>query len=35
MIGGFIERYNRGWLIERHGHKTSIEVREQLTRMAA
>ncbi len=35
VIGGFIERYNRGWLIERHGHKTPAEVREQLTRMAA
>jgi transposase InsO family protein len=35
VIGAFIERYNRGWLIERHGHKTPAEVREQLTRMAA
>ena len=34
-IGAFIERYNRGWLIERHGHKTPAEVRQQLTRMAA
>jgi transposase InsO family protein len=35
VIGEFIERYNRGWLIERHGHKTPAEVRQQLTRMAA
>jgi len=35
VIGAFIERYNRGWLIERHGHKTPAEVRKQLTRMAA
>jgi hypothetical protein len=35
VIGEFIERYNRGWLVERHGHKTPAEIREQLTRMAA
>jgi putative transposase len=35
VIGEFIERYNRGWLIERHGYKTPAEVRQQLTRMAA
>jgi len=35
VIGAFIERYNHGWLIERHGHKTPAEVRQQLTRMAA
>ena len=34
-IGEFIERYNCGWLIERHGHKTPAEVRQQLTSMAA
>ena len=35
VIGEFIERYNRGWLIERHGYKTPAEVRQQLTRTAA
>jgi putative transposase len=34
-IGEFIERYNRGWLLERHGYRTPAQVREQLTRMAA
>ncbi len=35
MIGAFIERYNRGWLFERHGHKIPAEVCQALTRMAA
>jgi putative transposase len=34
-IGEFIERYNRGWLLERFGHRTPAEVRQELTRMAA
>ncbi len=34
-IGAFIERYNGGWLLERHGHRTPAQVREEFTRMAA
>ncbi len=34
-IDAFIERYNRGWLLERHGYRTPAQVREELTRMAA
>lgn len=30
VIGAFIERYNREWLIERHGHRTPADVRQQL-----
>lgn len=32
MIGQFIEAYNREWLIERHGHRTPVEVRQALTK---
>lgn len=35
VIGAFIERYNRGWLLERHGYRTPAQAREELTRMAA
>ena len=35
VIGEFIERYNREWLLERHGHRTPAEVRRRLTRQAA
>jgi transposase InsO family protein len=35
VIGEFIERYNRGWLLERHGYRTPAEVRQEFTRMAA
>jgi len=35
LIGAFIERYNRAWLLERHGHRTPAEVRASLTRRAA
>ena len=35
VIGAFIERYNRGWLLERHGYKTPAQVRRELTPMAA
>jgi putative transposase len=35
IIGAFIERYNREWLIERHDHRTPVEARRQLTRRAA
>lgn len=34
-IGAFIERYNHGWLLERHGYKTPAEVRLQFTQTAA
>ena len=34
-IGAFIERYNREWLLERHGYRTPAQVREELTRVAA
>lgn len=34
-IGAFIERYNRGWLLERHGYRTPAQAREHLTRKAA
>ena len=35
VIGEFIERYNRAWLLERHGYRTPAEVRRALTRRAA
>jgi hypothetical protein len=35
VIGAFIERYNRGWLLERHGYKTPAQIRYELTRKAA
>ena len=35
VIGDFIARYNREWLIERHGHRTPTAVRHALTRKAA
>jgi hypothetical protein len=35
VIGEFIDRYNREWLIERHGHRTRAEVRRALTKEAA
>jgi transposase InsO family protein len=34
VIGAFIERYNREWLIERHGHRTPADVRQQLLQAA-
>jgi len=34
-ISAFIERYNHGWLLERHGHRTPAQVRRELTRKAA
>ena len=34
-IDAFIERYNRGWLLERHGYRTPAQVREELTLKAA
>ena len=35
VIGEFIERYNREWLLERHGHRTPAAVRASLSRQAA
>lgn len=35
LIGEFIERYNREWLIERHGHRTPADVRRTLINKAA
>jgi hypothetical protein len=35
VIGAFIERYDCEWLIERHGHGTSADVRRALTDKAA
>jgi len=35
VIAAFIERYNRGWLLERHRYKTPAQVRYELTRKAA
>jgi hypothetical protein len=32
IIGGFIQRYNEQWLLERHGHRTPAEVRKKATR---
>ena len=34
VIGAFIERYNREWLLERHGHRTPADVRQQLSQAA-
>ena len=35
VIGTFIELYNRGWLLQRHGYLTPALVREKLSRWAA
>jgi transposase InsO family protein len=35
LIGEFIEKYNRGWLLERHDYRTPAQVREALTLKAA
>jgi transposase InsO family protein len=35
IIGEFIERYNHGWILERHGYRTPAEARRELTRKAA
>jgi transposase InsO family protein len=35
VISEFIERYNREWLLERHGHRTPADVRRALTQKAA
>lgn len=34
-IARFIRQYNHEWLLERHGYKTPVEVRSELTRKAA
>ena len=35
VIGAFIERYNNGWLLQRHGYLTPARAREKLSRRAA
>jgi putative transposase len=35
VVADFIGRYNREWLLERHGYMTPAEVRESFTQMAA
>lgn len=35
VIGEFIDRFNRGWLLERHGYRTPAQVRRELTLKAA
>ena len=35
VIDEFMERYNRGWLLERHGYRTPAQVREEFIRKAA
>ena len=35
VIGEFVERYNRAWLLERHGHRTPADVRASFQRLAA
>jgi putative transposase len=35
VIGEFVERYNRAWLLERHGYRTPAEVRTSFRRHAA
>ena len=31
----FIERYNRGWLLERHGYRTPAQIRQEFALTAA
>ena len=35
VIGAFIESYNNGWLLQRHGYLTPARAREKLSRRAA
>ena len=35
VIGAFIERYNNGWLLQRHGYLTPARAREKLSRSVA
>ena len=35
VIGAFIERYNHGWLLQRHEYLTPARTREKLNRRAA
>jgi len=35
VIEEFIERYNQGWLLERHGYRTPAEARREFTRKVA
>jgi transposase InsO family protein len=34
VIAAFVERYNREWLLERHGHRAPADVRQQLLQAA-
>jgi hypothetical protein len=34
VIGAFVERYNREWLLERHGHRIPADVRQQFLQAA-
>jgi len=34
-IGAFVERYNNGWRLQRHGYMTPARAREKLSRRAA
>ena len=34
VFGAFIERYNNGWLLQRHGYMTPARAREKLSRRA-
>ena len=35
MIGAFVQRYNSGWLLQRHGYLAPARAREKLSRRAA
>ena len=35
VIGTFVERYNNGWLLQRHGYMTPARAREKFSRRAA
>ena len=35
VIGTFIEHYNNGWLLQRHGYMTPARARDRLRRKAA
>ena len=35
VIGAFVDRYNNGWLLQRHGYMTPARAREKLSRRAA
>ena len=35
VVGAFIERFDNGWLLQRHGYMTPARAREKLSRKAA